>query len=256
MTMKRSVKTRAIPKTATDTDQKVQRSAENSAASTDMRDAIARVKRDSIVAAAVELFYKQGYARTTLEEVADALNVTKPFIYSHFESKDELLAEICSQTITLAHDSLNRTLAMRGTPTQKLESIARDFMVTVLSHQGHAMIFSREETELKPEARKKINTLRREFDHGLVDVLNAGVAAGEFTVDDVPLAALTIGGIVGWAPVWYRANGRLSIEDVAQRAAQLVLNMVRAKAPRTKRTPPVSATRGPRRVQRTPRTSR
>lgn len=241
MTMKNAVKARAVPKAGAGAVRARRRTGENSGAPADIRDAISRLNRDSIVAAAVELFYKQGYARTTLEQVADAINVTKPFIYSHFRSKADLLADICSRAIRLSHDSLNRNLALQGTPTEKLEAIARDFMAAVLSHQGHAMIYSREETELAPEAREAINKLRREFDHRLVEVLNAGVAAGEFTVDDVPLAALAIGGIVGWGPVWYRPNGRLTLEQVAAGVAQLVLNMVRAKPPRRKRTPPAAA---------------
>lgn len=212
------------------------RRAGDAGAPADIRDAISRLKRDSIVAAAVELFYRQGYARTTLEQVADAINVTKPFIYAHFKSKAELLADICSRAIRLSHDSLNRAVAMDGSPTEMLERIAREFMAAVLSHQGHAVIYSREETELDPAAREAINGLRREFDRRLVKVIEAGVAKGEFTVDDIPLAALCIGGIIGWGPVWYRPNGRLTLEEVAEGAAQLVLNMVRAKAPPGKRT--------------------
>ena len=236
MDMKAAAKSRVVARTPTATVRSLPRAGNDAAAPADIRDAVSRLKRERIVAAAVELFYKQGYARTTLEQVADAMNVTKPFIYAHFRSKAELLADICSRAIRRSHDSLNRALAAEGTPTQKLERIAREFMATVLSHQGHAMIYSREETELEPEARESINTLRREFDHRLVEVLQAGVAAGEFTVDDVPLTALCIGGIVGWGPVWYRPNGRLTIDEVAEGVSQLVLNMVRAKAPRRKRT--------------------
>lgn len=47
-----------------------------------LRDAVQRLKRESIVAAAVDLFYHQGYGQTTLDQVAQRLNVTKPFIYS------------------------------------------------------------------------------------------------------------------------------------------------------------------------------
>jgi hypothetical protein len=48
----------------------------------------------------------------------------------------------------------------------------------------------------------------------------------------VQLTALAIGGIVGWAPVWFRSNGRLSLEEVVSYMASMVLAMVRAKTPR------------------------
>ena len=198
-------------------------------ASEHIRDAVWRLKSERIVAAAVELFYRQGYAMTTLEQVADAINVTKPFIYSHFRSKNDLLGEICSRAIRVSHEALNRAAVQQGTPTEKLEAIARDFMHTVLTHKAHAVIYSREEQELAAEDREAINGLRRAFDHKLVALLNEGVATGEFVVDDVPLTALAIGGIVGWSQVWYRASGRLPEDDAAARVASLVLAMVRAK---------------------------
>lgn len=201
----------------------------------DIRGAVAHLKRERIVAAAVELFYRQGYERATLEQVAEAMDVTKPFIYAHFSSKADLLAEICSRAIRHAHEGLNRILVEEGTQAERLERIVQEFLLAVLDNQAHAVIYSREETELKQVDRDAINNLRRAFDRKLIGLLEAGVKAGEFTIDDVPLTALAIGGLVGWAPVWYRPNGRLSKQDVAQYLAGMALNMVKAKRLTAKR---------------------
>jgi AcrR family transcriptional regulator len=202
-----------------------------------IRDAVSRLKSERIVSAAVELFYTQGFTNTTLEQVADAINVTKPFIYAHFRSKAELLADICSRAIKVAHDALNRVTAHQVSATLKLETLVRDFMMAVLDHQPHAVIYSREETHLNPEDREAINELRRGFDRRFAALLQEGVVAGEFVVEDVPLTALAIGGIVGWSPVWYRSGGRLTQPEAAQRIATLVLAMVRAKVPQSQSAP-------------------
>jgi AcrR family transcriptional regulator len=202
----------------------------------DIRDAVNRLKRERIVAAAVELFYRQGYGHTTLEQVADTLNVTKPFIYAHFRSKSELLAEICSRAIRLAHESLNRAGERQGTVAERLKAVASDFMAAVLGHQAHAVIYSREEKELEQKDRDSINKLRREFDRRLVELIEEGVAKGEFEVEDIRLTALAIGGIIGWSQVWYRPGGRLRLEEVAEGVGKLVLAMVRAKPPARRKT--------------------
>ncbi len=101
----------------------------------DMREAISHLKRERIVAAAVDLFYRQGYGKTTLEQVANELQVTKPFIYAHFASKNELLVEICSRAIHLAHESLNRAMGQDASATDRLETVVRDFLTAVLTHQ-------------------------------------------------------------------------------------------------------------------------
>jgi AcrR family transcriptional regulator len=201
----------------------------------DLRDAVMHLKRERIVAAALELFYHQGYARTTLEQVADSIQVTKPFIYQYFKSKNELLAEICSRGIHESHAAMNRAMDLQGSPTERLRSVAFDFMLAVLCHQANAVIYSREEKELAPADRDALNSLRREFDHRLVELLKEGVTLGEFQVEDLHLTALAIVGIVGWSQVWYRSGGRLTKEQASEHVASLVLAMVRAKNPKRKR---------------------
>jgi len=200
----------------------------------DIRDAVSRLKRERIIATAVELFYNNGLSNTTLEAVADQMNVTKPFIYSHFKSKSELLAEICSRGIRASLDALNRVVASEGSATDKLQALARDFMLAVLSNQAHIAIYNREEKHLSPEDSEAINSMRREFDRKFCALLNEGVATGEFMVEDVQITSLAIGGIVSWSYVWYRPNGRLTPAETADHVADLVLAMVQAKARRKK----------------------
>ena len=201
----------------------------------DIRDAVSRLKRERIIATAVELFYGNGLSNTTLEAVADQMNVTKPFIYSHFKSKSELLAEICSRGIRASLDALANALAHEGSATDKLQLLASDFMLAVLSNQAHIAIYNREEKHLSPADSESINDMRREFDRKFCALLNEGVATGEFVVDDVQLTSLAIGGIVSWSYVWYRSNGRLTPVETADRVADLVLSMVQAKTVRRKR---------------------
>ena len=200
----------------------------------DIRDAVSRLKRERIIATAVELFYRNGLSNTSLEAVAEQMNVTKPFIYSHFKSKNDLLAEICSRGIRASLNALNEAVASEGSATDKLQALARDFMLAVLENQAHIAIYNREEKDLSPQDSEAINEMRREFDRKFCALLDEGVASGEFVVDDVQLTSLAIGGIVSWSYVWFRPNGRLSRAETADRVSDLVLAMVRAKPTRRK----------------------
>lgn len=199
----------------------------------DIRDAVSALKRERIITMAVECFYVSGYSNTTLEAVAERMNVTKPFIYSHFRSKGDLLAEICARGIRTSLNALNRIVDSEGSPGEKLAALGRDFMVAVLQNQKHIAIYTREEKNLRPDERETINEMRREFDRKLISLLDAGVASGEFVIEDTRMAALAIGGMTSWSYVWYRPNGPLAIEEVAERMTRLVLRMIQAK-PATK----------------------
>ncbi len=204
----------------------------------DIREAVSRLKRERILSTAVELFHQHGLNNTTLEAVAERMNVTKPFIYSHFRSKSELLAEICAQGIRASLDALNRVVASTSTATEKVRALTRAFMLAVIQNQGHIAIYTREQKHLSREDSAAIDNMRREFDHKLCAILQQGVETGEFAIDDVQLASLAIGGIVSWSYVWYRPSGRLEPEETAERIADLVLAMVQTKPARRKRAQP------------------
>jgi TetR/AcrR family transcriptional regulator, cholesterol catabolism regulator len=99
----------------------------------------------------------------------------------------------------------------------------------VLSRQANIAIYFREEKNLSPEALGEINGLRKKFDRVLSKLLAEGVAAGEFDVRDVSLTALAIGGMISWAYTWHRPEGRLAIDDMCERMAELALQMVGAR---------------------------
>ena len=194
-----------------------------------IRDEVATLKRERTIAAAVELFYDRGYENTTLDAVAERLGVTKPFIYAHFHSKTELLAEICSRGIASALRAMDGVLALDLSPKGKLAELGRRFVTAVLESQKHIAIFAREEKNLLPQDYERISAMRRDFDHKLSSLLAEGMKAGEFQAADPRLAALAIGGMVSWAYVWYRPNGRLSLPELAEEMSRLVLAMVQAR---------------------------
>ncbi len=194
-----------------------------------IRDEVIALKRERIMAAAVDLFYERGYERTTLEAVAERLGVTKPFIYSYFNSKTELLAEICARGIESSLAAMNSVLGTRMSPTEKLRLLGHRFVIAVLESQKHIAIFSREEKNLLSEDFERISSLRREFDKKLTSLIDAGVRSHEFSVGDSRLAALAIGGMVSWAYVWYRPHGRFELSEIAERMSELILAMAHAR---------------------------
>ena len=57
-------------------------------------------------------------------------------------------------------------------------------------------------------------------------MITSGITSGEFRISDSRIAALAIGGMVSWAYVWYRPNGRLTLDQVATEMSDLILSMV------------------------------
>jgi len=193
-----------------------------------MRDEITAYKRERILEEAVKLFYERGFSGTTLDDIATELGVTKPFIYTHFRSKVELLEAICRPTIEMSMDAIAQAARNGGSATDRLRSGIQAFTRVILQRQANIAVFFREEKHLSKFGLDEINTLRKRFDRLLSELLHEGAACGEFNVPDVSVAALAIGGMVSWAYTWHREGGRLTVDQVCDQMAVLALQMVGA----------------------------
>ena len=78
------------------------------------------LKRARALNAAVDLFYEYGYDKTTLDAVAERLGVTKPFIYLHFSSKVDLLADICTRGLSASLEAVDGVKSIEVSPTERL----------------------------------------------------------------------------------------------------------------------------------------
>ncbi len=191
-----------------------------------MREEISAYKRERILEEAVKLFYERGFSGTTLDDIAGKLGVTKPFIYTHFRSKVELLEAICRPTIEMSLNAIAQAAQQSGSASDRLFRGAVDFSRVVLQRQANIAVYFREEKNLSEAGLADINALRKRFDRVLSELLEEGANAGEFSVTDVRVAALAIGGMVSWAYTWYQPGGRLTIEEVGVELARFTLQMV------------------------------
>ena len=186
---------------------------------------IAEFKQRRIVEEAVNLFYFEGYENTTLDMLAAQLRVTKPFIYSYFKSKDELLFHVCQTGIKLSQDALDEGLASPGTATERLRRITDHVGRIILKYQQHIVVYVREEKNLNPEDSRKIREQRSLFDHRLAALLKEGNNTGEFAIDNPLMTATTIGGTLSWMAFWFNPRGGITESEILLNTNLLIAKM-------------------------------
>lgn len=220
---------------ATRTNKVVQRAggtAKTRGASTaaSLKDEVMNLKRDRILYEAAALFYERGFLQTTVDAIAERLAATKPFVYYHFESKVDLLVEICERGTGDALAAIDEALEGGGTPLEKFERFVRAFTKVALKNHEFVAIYFREEFNLPAEAMARIRAMRKAINRKLRSLLAEGVASGDFDTQDPGLSALVIAGMSSYAFAWYREHGRLDLEKVTDHIVQMALKMVRPRA--------------------------
>jgi AcrR family transcriptional regulator len=183
-------------------------------------------KRLRILEEARELFYQLGYEATTLDAIAERLKVTKPFIYSYFKNKSEILNAICRVGITRSLACLDEALASGFRPRETLRLIVEQVTSIVIANQKYLVVYLREEKNLDKNEARQLRELGKEFSVRLARLLEAGNQAGEFDVDDALLTAVSIGGMVTWLATWYRPLGRWSQTEVSMHMIKKVERIV------------------------------
>ena len=86
-------------------------------------------RRETIVAAARRCFVRFGYAKTSFTDVAKAAGISRPLIYVHFNSKDELLGAVFTAMFEERYPAVERILAAGGAPSAKLARIYEELLV-------------------------------------------------------------------------------------------------------------------------------
>jgi len=193
-----------------------------------LRNDILAIKRERILAEAVDLFYENGYLPTNVETVAQQLGATKPFVYYHFDSKISMLSEICRKVMEEALNASDTAVHSEGTPTERLAWFVLLFTDLVLDRYKHTSIYFREELNLPPDVSAQIMVLRKRIDYGLREILNAGHAAGEFKYTNKVVASQIISGMISYTFAWYSENSPLTKKAIRQQLLEHVLRSVGA----------------------------
>jgi len=181
-------------------------------------------RRGQILAAAVELFARRGYAAVSLGEIAAAVGVTKAALYHHFPNKQALYAEIMRDVLHRIGESIRATAREPGPVAAKLRHLAMVAIVWVQDDADMDAMLRDADEQLGPEQRREIDAAHRALMAALTGVMRDGIARGELRPGDPHLLAHAfwslLGGFTGRAGSEAGFQGR---PDVAAAVADLFL---------------------------------
>lgn len=198
-----------------------------------LREEVRQYKRTRIVEEASRLFFAQGYELTNVDDIAARLGISKPVIYGLFPNKLAILQAIYESSARRLLEKVRTELEKEGSAAERLRSVIHTFVLENIDNQVSSGVFLREEKHLSADQLAASRDVESSFDRLLADLVEAGIAAGEFSARDSRLASFAISGMVRWVHRWYRPDGRLDRMEIAAEMAELGLNLVGCRAART-----------------------
>lgn len=172
------------------------------------------LKREALIRAAARAFNERGFHNTSLDDIAAALEVTKPTIYYYVRNKEELLFQCFLTGLEGIRSAFREVAQSREPARQRLAIVLRGYAVAIASEFGWCMVRA-EDQDLSPQMSAHIKALKSEIDHGIRELIQDGVRDGSIQVDDPKMTAFAIAGALNWIAHWYRDNRPLSASQIA-----------------------------------------
>ncbi len=196
------------------------------------------VNREDILMAAASVLQRRGYETITMKDIAAEVNLTAASLYHHFKNKDMLLLAVLEAGLDIVIDQLEPLAEKDQSCAEKLRQMIAVHVVSLTQHTavGAAMIFEIRSLLNAPTAqsngaahseylnrRDHFFARRDYFESFYRNIIQQGIAAGEFRPVDVVIFTQTMLGAHNWVGVWYREAGRLSGQQIADQMADTFL---------------------------------
>ena len=182
-------------------------------------------RRSELTREAARLFAAKGYHGTSMGDIAEAMGVQKGSIYSHIESKQDLLWEIASDGAAAFHAALDGVTD--DAPAGERIRLALRAHLRVVSEQlDAATVFTREWRYLDDERRQAFVAERRRYEERIRELFRDARDLGELRSDlDLGVAALLFLSSANWAYTWLQP-GR-DTDELADRFFALLIDGMR-----------------------------
>ncbi|MBN8991030.1 MAG: TetR family transcriptional regulator [Rhizobiales bacterium] len=175
-------------------------------------------KREAVLRTAVALFLEQGYHGTTLNHVAERLNITKPALYNYFRGKDEILYECWAIGAERVDESIDEIDATGGTGIEKLRKLIVSYAEAMTTDYGKSLVRF-DIRDLTEHNRRIVRLAKKKIDQAFRDYIGQGIEDGSIRACNVKLSAFAIAGSLNWIGHWHQPNGALEAEAIAREFA-------------------------------------
>lgn len=159
-----------------------------------------------ILTATAEVLAERGYYETSLDEIAERLDLSKASLYHYFESRDALVMACLERVATETNTRLAEIADGPGTAPQRLRRlVTAQTMIATRDCPDGARLFA--QPMIWPETfRTALRGMRETHDHIFQRVIEDGLRSGEFELEDPEVGRHCLHGALNYLGVWTRSG--------------------------------------------------
>jgi AcrR family transcriptional regulator len=179
-----------------------------------------------IYRAAAKIICEKGYDAASMNDIADAVGLTKAGIYHHISGKRDLLFRVMNFGLDELEEEVIEPARQITDPEERLRAIITKHVQLIARHstpEGNnpVTIVIEEVAGLTPAHRRKINQRKRAYVDFIRDTLESLAGEGKLNNVDVTAAGFSLVGMIEWLSRWYNPRGRLKPEDLSEEVTKI-----------------------------------
>jgi AcrR family transcriptional regulator len=187
-------------------------------------------RKTQITEIAQALFQEQGYAATSMRHLAAEVGIEPASLYNHFQSKEEILRDICFGMASEFNKNLDQLNDKSMLPSKWLAEAIKIHILFILANNSAAGVFFEEWRHLSQPYRLDFEWMRKQYEQRFIAVIKLGQRSNEFIDIQPQLFVLQLFGAMNHIHKWYNPDGKWSAKKIANQISEVFLNGIKNSA--------------------------
>jgi AcrR family transcriptional regulator len=178
------------------------------------------VTTEDVVQAAAALFAEQGYTGTTIDDIAEALGITKPTLYTRAKSKKAMLTAVVESSMAELVQAVEGYVREGLEPPVLLEKCFRRHIAHAIEHHSHFVVSIVESRTLEESGR--LVSMQKYYRRLVEKTIVACQEVGWLRPDcNVQIATRAYLALVNWVDLWYHQAGTIKAKELEDQNWQI-----------------------------------
>ena len=161
-----------------------------------------------------------------MRDLGEELGLLGSSLYSHVESKDQLLVEVVERGAALFQSLADGVTSSSAPPGEKLAALVRGHIAIITDNQDESATFLNEARFMPETARSAIVAMRDRYEATFRSIVEDGIDTGEFRPQNATLSSIMILSVLNALTRWYRPDGGRTSQEVAEAMVDFVMDGV------------------------------
>ena len=183
-------------------------------------------KHREILLASADLFQKQGYAATSMRQLAKAVNIEPSSLYSHIKSKEAILQMICAEQSDKFIQFMQWIMEQDDDPIDKIKALLMHQMQIAYDDSTAITVFNDEWKHLNETHLTSFLKARKAYEADFITIIEEGIKDGKLKKVSSKIILNTMLSSVKW--IHFQSNRNIANPDNFEEIVDIILGGILA----------------------------